>query len=49
MVPLSDEAGSLAPVPSHGHSVNVEAITHVEPLEPAPWMDKGKQPVEEGF
>ena len=33
---LSDEAGSLAPVPSHGHSVNEDLVTHAEPLKPAP-------------
>ena len=36
MNPMSDEVGSLAPVPSHGHSVNEDLVTSVEPLEPAP-------------
>ena len=47
--PLSNEASSLAPVPSHGHSVNENIVTPAEPLEPAPRMDKGKKPTEEGF
>ena len=49
MNPSSDEVGSLAPVPSHGHSVNKDVVTPTEPLEPVPQMDKGKQPIEEGF
>ena len=47
--PLSDEVGSLAPIPSHGHSVNEDVITSVEPFDLVPPMDKGKQPAEEGF
>ena len=49
MDPSPDGAGSLVPVPSHGHSINEDPITSVEPFEPAPWMDKGKQLVEEGL
>ena len=40
--PPFDEVGSLVPTPSHGHRVNEEPITSVEPFEPAPQMDKGK-------
>ena len=32
----SDEVGSLAPVPNHGHSVNEDPVTSVELLEPPP-------------
>ena len=39
-----DGADSLAPIPSHGHSVNEDAVPPVESLELAPQMDKGKQP-----
>ena len=46
---LFDEASSLAPVPSHGHSVNEDVVTPTEPLQPAPRMDKVKQHIEEGF
>ena len=42
MNPLSDEIGSLVSAPSHGHSVNKDPVTSMEPLEPAPRMDKGK-------
>ena len=34
--PLFDEAGSLAPIPNHGHSVNEDPITLVEPFKHAP-------------
>ena len=34
--PLFDEAGSLALVPNHGHSVNEDPVTLVEPFELAP-------------
>ena len=38
----SDRAGSLASAPNHGHSVNENVVPLVEPLEPAPQMEKGK-------
>ena len=47
--PLSDEVGSLVPGPSHGHSINEDPITSIEPLKPAARMDKGKHPVEKGL
>ena len=42
VTPLSDEASSFAPTPSHDHSVNEDTIPFMEPLKLAPWMDKGK-------
>ena len=47
--PPSYELSLLAHVPSHGHSVNKDSVTSVEPFEPTPQMDKGKQPTKEGF
>ena len=42
----SDGAGSFVPVSSHGHVFNEDVTLPSEPFEP---MDKGKQPIEEGF
>ena len=42
--PLSNEVGSLAPIPNHGYSVNEDPVTSVAPFEPIPQMNKGKQP-----
>ena len=47
--PPPNGAGSLVFAPSHGHNVSENPVTSVEPLEPTPQMDKGKQPVEEGL
>ena len=47
--PPPDEVGLLVSTLSHGHSVNKDLVILVKPLEPAPQMDKGKQPVEEGL
>ena len=38
----SDGVGSLAPVPSRGHSVNVDVVPPAALLESAPRMDKRK-------
>ena len=40
MNPLFDEAGFLVPVLSHGHNINEDLVTLVEPLEPAPGWTK---------
>ena len=47
--PPFDKAGSLASIPSHGHSVNEDAITPVEPLKSTPRMEKGKKLAKKGF
>ena len=47
--PSPDGVGSLALIPSYGHCVNEDADPLPESLEPAPRMDKGKQPAEKGF
>ena len=39
---LLDEVGSLVLVPSHGHSVNEDPATSVEPFELAPGMERRK-------
>ena len=44
-----DGAGSLTPIPSHGHSVNEDVVPHAESLEPNTRMVKGKQHAKEGF
>ena len=49
VTPSPGGASSLTPVPNHGYRVYEDAILPVESLEPAPWMDKGKQLEEEGF
>ena len=49
MSPSFDGADSLAPISSYGPRVHEDIVPPAESLEPAPWMDKGKQPVEEGF
>ena len=40
--PLPFRAGSLVPASSHGHSVDEDPVTLVDPIEPAPQMDRGK-------
>ena len=42
VTPSSDRVGSLALVPNHGHSVNVDVVPPAAPFEFAPHMDKGK-------
>ena len=47
--PPPDGVGSLIPTPSHGHSINEDPVTSVEPFESTPQMNKGKPPMEEGL
>ena len=36
VAPSSDGAGSLVPIPNHGHSVNKDVVPPMRPLDPAP-------------